>query len=160
MKNVTVLGAVMAAALYAGQAQAANSVTAGASVEIAAPVSLVQNVALAFGNVGPSGTAGTVTVSDAGVKGVTGGASNLGGSHAAGAFTVTGATGATYSITIPGTVSLTGAGSPMTVTLTEPAGGTLTGGTDTFNVGGTLAVGANQAAGSYSGSYTISVNYQ
>jgi len=160
MKKVTVLGAVMAAALYAGQAQAANSVTAGASVEIAAPVSIVQDTALAFGNVGPSAASGTVTVSIAGAKSVTGGVSDLGGSPAAGAFTVTGASGATYSVTIPGTVSLTGPGTAMEVTLTDPGSGTLTGGTDTFNVGGTLAVGANQTAGSYSGTYTVSVNYQ
>ncbi len=73
---------------------------------------------------------------------------------------MTGASGATYSVTIPATVSLTGPGSAMTVTLTDPGAGTLTGGTDTFNVGGTLAVGASQTAGSYSGTYTVSVNYQ
>jgi len=48
----------------------------------------------------------------------------------------------------------------MIVTLTDPGSGTLTGGTDTFNVGGTLAVGANQTAGSYSGTYSVAVNYQ
>lgn len=161
MKKVTVLGAVMAAALYAGQAQAANSVSAGASVEIAAPIAVTQDTALAFGNVGPSASAGTVIISLAGAQSVTGGVTALGGTVAAGAFTVTGASAATYSVTVDGSVSLTGTGgSPMTATLTNDGGGTLTGGTDTFNVGGTLAVGANQGAGSYSGTYTVSVNYQ
>lgn len=160
MKKVSVLGAVMAVALVAGQAQAANSVTAGASVEIAAPVSITQNTALAFGNVGPSALAGTVAVSLVGVKSVTGGVSDLGGTPAAGAFTVTGANGAIYTVTVPATVSLTGPGTAMTATLVHDGGGALTGGTDTFNVGGTLAVGASQTAGSYSGSYTVSVNYQ
>ena len=57
-------------------------------------------------------------------------------------------------------MTLSGAGDDMTATLTNDGGGALTGGTDTFNVGGTLSVGANQAAGSYSGTYTVSVNYQ
>lgn len=160
MKKFSVLGVAMAAALFAGQAQAANSVTAGATVEIAAPVAITQTTALAFGNIGPSAAAGSVTVSLAGAKSVTGGVSDLGGSHAAGAFSVTGASGATYSVTIDGTVSLTGPGTAMTATLTNDGGGSLTGGTDTFNVGATLAVGANQTAGSYSGSYTVSVDYQ
>jgi len=160
MKKVSVLGAVMAAALLSGQAQAANSVSAGASVEIAAPIAVTQDTALAFGNIGPSAAAGTVIVSLAGAQSVTGGVTALGGTVAAGAFTVTGASGATYSVTIPGTVSLTGPGTAMEVTLTDPGSGTLTGGTDTFNVGGSLAVGANQTAGSYSGTYTVSVNYQ
>jgi hypothetical protein len=160
MKKVTVLGAVMAAALYAGQARAANSVSAGASVEIAAPISITQTTALAFGNIGPSVDAGTVTISLAGAQSVTGGVTALGGTVAAGAFSVTGASGATYSVTVPGTVSLTGPGTAMTATLTNDGGGSLTGGTDTFNIGGTLSIGASQAAGSYSGTYTVSVNYQ
>ena len=159
MKKVTVLGAVMAAALYAGQAQAANSVSAGATVEIAAPIAVTQDTALAFGNIGPSASAGTVTISLAGAQSVTGGVTALGGTVAAGEFTVTGASGATYSVTIDGSVTLSGPGT-MTATLTNDGGGSLTGGTDTFNVGGTLSVGANQAAGSYTGTYSVAVNYQ
>jgi len=37
---------------------------------------------------------------------------------------------------------------------------TLTGGVGSFNVAGTLSVGANQAAGTYTGQYNVSVNYQ
>ena len=73
---------------------------------------------------------------------------------------MTGASGASYSVTVPASVSLTGPGTAMTATLTNDGGGSLTGGTDTFNVGGTLSVGASQTAGSYSGTYTVSVNYQ
>jgi hypothetical protein len=160
MKKIGVLGAVMAAALLSGQAQAANSVSAGASVEIAAPIAITQDTALAFGNIGPSAASGTVTISTAGAKSVTGGVTDLGGSAAAGEFTVTGASGASYSVTVPASVSLTGPGTAMTATLTDDASGTLTGGSETFNVGATLSVGANQATGSYSGTYTVSVDYQ
>jgi hypothetical protein len=34
------------------------------------------------------------------------------------------------------------------------------GGTTNFTVGGTLTVGASQAAGVYTGTYTVNVNYQ
>ena len=33
------------------------------------------------------------------------------------------------------------------------------GGSDTFNVGATLNVGATQAAGTYSGTFAVTVNY-
>ena len=33
------------------------------------------------------------------------------------------------------------------------------GGSDTFNVGATLNVGATQAAGTYSGTFDVTVNY-
>ncbi len=36
---------------------------------------------------------------------------------------------------------------------------TLAGGSDTFNVGATLHVGATQAAGTYSGTFSVTVNY-
>ena len=41
------------------------------------------------------------------------------------------------------------------------AGGTptLVGGSDTFNVGATLNVGAAQAADTYSGTFAVTVNY-
>lgn len=160
MNKIGVLGAAVAAMLVAGHAQAADSVNAGASVEIAAPVSITQDTALAFGAIGPSLVAGTVTVALGGAQSVTGGVSALGGTVAAGAFSVTGASGATYGVTVPASVSLTGPGAPMLATLTHDGGGTLTGGTDSFNVGGTLAVGVSQTAGSYTGTYTVSVNYQ
>ncbi len=44
---------------------------------------------------------------------------------------------------------------------TDDAGAipTLVGGSDTFNVGATLNVGATQAAGTYSGTFDVTVNY-
>ena len=156
----SVMGAAMAAMLVAGQAQAANSVDATASVEIAAPISITEDTQLSFGNIGPSASAGTVTITNAGARSVTGGVSELGGAFAAAEFTVTGASGANFNASIPTSASLTGPGDAMSVSLTNDAGTSISGGSVSFNVGGTLSVGANQAAGSYSGTYTITVNYQ
>ena len=48
----------------------------------------------------------------------------------------------------------------MTASLT-PSTGTITlAGGDSFSVGGTLNVGANQADGAYSGTFTVTVDYQ
>ncbi len=50
----------------------------------------------------------------------------------------------------------------MTVdTFNDDAGATptLVGGSDTFNVGATLNVGAAQVAGTYSGTFAVTVNY-
>ncbi len=75
---------------------------------------------------------------------------------------MTGASGATYSITLPSSAILTSGGDTMTVdTYTDDAGATptLVGGSDTFNVGATLHVGATQAAGTYSGTFSVTVHY-
>ena len=84
----------------------------------------------------------------------------------AAAFTIEGEGAATYSVTLPSSVSLAGNGTAMTVaTFTStPGDGALSGnagavGTQTLLVGGTLAVGASQAAGSYSGDFDVTVAY-
>ncbi len=68
----------------------------------------------------------------------------------------------TYSITLPSSATLTSGGDTMTVdTFTHDAGGapTLVFGSDTFNVGATLKVDPNQAVGTYSGTFAVTVNY-
>jgi hypothetical protein len=71
----------------------------------------------------------------------------------------------TYTITLPGTITLTGVPSgSMTVGtfVSNPSGtGALTAGAQTLTVGGTLNVGAGQAAGVYSNTtdMTVTVNY-
>ncbi len=70
----------------------------------------------------------------------------------------------TYSITLPSSATLTSGGNTMTVdTFTHDEGalpklpsGT---GSETFNVGATLNVGAVQAGGTYSGTFAVTVSY-
>ena len=62
-------------------------------------------------------------------------------------------------VTTTGSVS-NGTGGTMNFSTDAAATGTLDAtGETTFSVGGTLTVGANQAAGSYTGSYTATVTY-
>ncbi len=96
--------------------------------------------------VGGRSTTGTVV-------GTTGTAFN------AGTFTVTGTGAATFAVTYPGSFNVVSGSDTMAVVVTGAATGTLAGGTVSLPVGGTLTVGANQAAGSYTGTYTMTVEY-
>lgn len=162
MKKI-VIAAVAAAIAVPAAAAPGDSATANgtATAEIVAPIAIVHDGgALDFGLIVPGTAAGTVVVDAAG-NGTDGGDATLlpGSTTAADSFTVTGVADATYSI-VTGTGSLTGPGTAMAFsTAPSAASGTLTGGTDSFTVGGTLAVGANQAGGTYTGSYTATVAY-
>ncbi len=129
-----------------------------------APISISSTANLNFGTMVPTGTDGTVTVTPAGVR-TSVNVDLFGGTPAAASFDVTGDPGANYSITLPSSATLTSGGDTMTVgpapPFTDDAGATptLVGGSDTFNVGATLNVGANQAAGTYSGTFDVTVNY-
>ncbi|MCH6590185.1 MAG: DUF4402 domain-containing protein, partial [Proteobacteria bacterium] len=126
-----------------GTVQATVDVTA----TLLAPISISSSGDMAFGTMLTTGTAGTVTVTPAGARSSVN-VDLLGGFPAAAAFDVTGEGGNTYSITLPSSATLTSGGDTMTIdTFNHDAGGTptLSGGSDTFNVGATLNVGATQA---------------
>ncbi len=81
----------------------------------------------------------------------------------AASFDVSGQGDYTYSVTLPASTTLVdGATNEMTVdTFADNSTGTLDGaGAETFNVGATLNVGADQIAGSYTGTFDVSVDYQ
>lgn len=139
----------------------ATDLTANASATIVAPLSITEDTALNFGSISPDGTAATtVTVDLADTASSLDGAGIVPASGAlSGDFTVNG--NGTLAIAVTYTAgSLTGPGPAMAVSgFTDNAPANLTGGTATFQVGADLAVGANQTAGGYSGTYTITVNY-
>ena len=135
--------------------------TANVTITIAAPISISPVGDLDFGTMGPTGTAGTVTVSPAGVRDSVD-VDLFGGTPSGASFDVTGEPGQVYFITLPSSATLTNGGSTMSVDNFEDDAGaspTLVGGSDTFNVGATLNVGAAQAGGTYSGTFAVTVNY-
>lgn len=163
LRATAIAAIALSGTVVAGQAYAASA-SGSASATIATPVSISETTALSFGTILADDTASsTIVVSSAGARSVgSGSAQLLGGTVSNAAFSVSGESGATYTISYTAG-SLTGPGTAMAVdTFTDDTSstGTLTGGSDTFNVGATLTVGANQTAGSYSGSYTVTVNYQ
>lgn len=153
--------------IYSQNANALD-VSVNASATIVAPLAASSPTALAFGNVGASGSAGTVEVTSAGARSAAGGASAVaGGTVSAAVVNITaGEASAVVDISYPASATLNGpAASTMSVdgfaAAGSPATATLDGsGTATFNVGGTLNVGANQTAGNYTGSFNVTLTYQ
>ncbi|MDB5798608.1 MAG: YapH protein [Paucimonas sp.] len=160
-KAIGVAVAIFAAFGLAGTASAAT-VTATASATVLATMTIAQTQALSFGTFAGN-TGGTITLTSAGARSSTGTVVFPTGSAAAvGKFSVTGTGTNTFGISyVDG--SLTGAGSPMALAVSgvasNPTVGTLSGGAASFDVGGILTVGSNQAAGTYNGTYTVTVDY-
>jgi hypothetical protein len=159
-----VVGAV---GVMGGEAMAQSTATASgveANATIIAPIAISNSDALDFGDVVPGTSLGTVVMATAGTRSATGG-TTLGSVNVGGAadFTVTGADGYAYSITLPSSITLSDGGvntmSVDTFTSNPSGTGTLTGGSQALAVGATLHVGANQVAGSYSGSFDVTVTY-
>lgn len=124
---------------------------------------------LGFGNF-VAGSGGAIVISTNGTRNATGDVLLLtSATVSAGAFNVSdfdpANASATYSILLPAndTVTLSSGSNTMTLRdfVSNPSGsGILSGGSQTLNVGATLVVGANQPPGNYSGTYTITIDYQ
>jgi hypothetical protein len=136
------------------------------STSMAAAISIENTQGLSFGSF-VAGSGGTVTISHSDVRSAGGGVVLVSSSEGAAArFTVSGDALATYTIQLPGNnfVKLTGPGAEMAVNdfTSSPSGaggdlGLL--GSQTLSVGATLSVGSGQSTGDYSGSFTVTVNY-
>ena len=160
----TLAGAVVVAGLVAGVAATVQAAadTGNATATIIIPIAIANTTDLAFGSVVSSGSADTVVVSPAGAR-TCGGTLTCTNSVTAGAFDVTGGTGETYTISLPASTTVISGGDNMTVDTfvsTPTPTGTLTGGAETLLVGATLQVAASQPNGSYTGTYSVTVNYQ
>lgn len=164
MKKVKSLAMAAAIIAIATSANAQTTATANATATIVTPIDIAKNVDLDFGNVAVTANAGTVILATDGSRSTTGGTTlpSTTGTVTAAEFTVTGTAGYTYAITLPSSVTLDNSGVTMVVdNFTENASKTLTGGTETFNVGATLHVDALQNAGVYSApsGFDVTVNY-
>jgi hypothetical protein len=163
MKAPKLLLLGIAALAFSVSVRAADA-TATASATIITPMSISKTADMNFGYLSVGASAGTVVLAPAGTRTYTGGVTLLsGGTVTAAAFTVTGSGSMTYSITLPTSVTLTSSGNTMTAntfTSTPSGTGTLSSGSQALEVGATLNVGANQAAGAYTSSnFTVTVAY-
>jgi hypothetical protein len=131
------------------------------------PLSIVKVVDLDFGNAIPGSTAGTIIISPtSGARVKTGGVTlAVGGTPVAAQFLTYGGPLQVIQITrgaLP-TLTRSGGGASMTVTQLTLNGATTrflnAAGVVDLRVGGTLAVGANQSPGTYSGTFDITVTY-
>lgn len=153
----------------AGNALAATA-TATSTSTVVTPIAVAKSADLSFGKFAASAAPGTVTVSPNGARSFTGGAIAAGGTSSAAKFDVTGEIGLTYSITLGGSTQLSDGTNTMTftpvsdvtasaITTGNVTSGTLAGGAQSIYVGGVLSVGANQAANTYTGTVTATVDY-
>ena len=162
MTKLKLIGLASALALGSASSHAAD-VDVSAGAKIIAPLQLTNTTALYFGTIVPSiNSDDTVIVAHTGAKTCGNSLTCLSDDHTAAQFSVAGATQNTYSIQLPSTVAITSGNNSMTIKdfSGSKATGTLTGGQDNFAVGGTLEVAANQAAGEYTGTFVVSVEYQ
>lgn len=138
-----------------------------ARTTLVSPLSLIKTRDLLFGNLASGATAGTVTIDAAtGARTATGGVTLLGGTFWPASFT--GAASGLNLVIIrrPVTpVALTRIGGGATIQITNF---TIQGGqfrlfftrqAFDFNIGGTLAVGANQLDGTYTGTFDVTIDY-
>lgn len=164
LTSAVVLGTLSAANVFA----AAASDTATTSATVVTPITIVDAQNLNFGSFS-AGTGGTVVLTTGGVGSKTGDVVLTGGTRAAARFTVSGQADASFSIGVADN-NLTHTDTVTTMALVtthdldgasqnSPASGTLTLGTQTLYVGGTLTVGNAQTVGVYSGTITATVNY-
>jgi hypothetical protein len=150
----------------------ALAIDASANATVLMPISIAKNADLNFGNFFGA-LAGSVTVAPSSANTrtmdtVTAPTTSTGTVSAA-KFTVTGNAGTTYSVTLPVTpATLTGPGAAMPIAAASfvakladgvTAPGTISSTTEVFYVGATLTVNAVQAAGAYTGTFSVAVAY-
>lgn len=159
-----VAGAAFVAALgISSMAHAAATETATAEVEILSALTLTvqSGSTLDFGQIAVNG-AGTATLNP--TTNAVSCSANLVcvGTPSAVDFDVTGTSGATVGVTLPsGSVNLVNGANTIALnnfssTLNTV---TLTGGAGTFSVGGQLTIANGQAAGTYTGTFPVTVEY-
>jgi spore coat protein U-like protein len=157
----------LAAMLVTTTAQAANQVSTG-RVRTVRPIVINLTRDLDFGSLIIATTAGRATVNPrTDVRTRTGGVTLApGGTPGAARFVVSGTPSRPVQVTLGTRPTLTRSGGTETMTMTAMTmnGGinrTLTAaGTLDLRVGGTLAVAANQVAGVYAGTFTVTVDYR
>lgn len=161
-KMKILIAGVAAAAAMSSTAAYADTENATATVQIIGAVNLQKFADLDFGTIASAATAGTVALPTASNTRTCTTVTCVGTASRARFQVVAATNGYVIAISHSPTVSLTGPGTAMSATLASSAASI------TFNsaslqdifVGGTLNVGANQAAGTYNGSFTVTADYQ
>lgn len=164
MSKIALAGAAAVAALASTGANAATQ-NATAEVKIVTAVVLTKYADLDFGSVAVGATGGTVTMAASSATSATcaTGLTCFGAAKAARLRVTSAAAGATIAIGSTATpVSLTGPGTAMSLTLNRSVNSIVYSATvpEDIYVGGVLTVGASQAAGTYSGTFNVTADYQ
>jgi hypothetical protein len=159
--------APLAPLLFAAAPLHAAQGTSATQVAVIEPLSLINTGPLSFGYFASGATPGTVTINQTtGARTVTGGVTQLGGTVSPATF-LGAAAGLNLVIirqpNVPVTLTRSGGTETMRITALVIDGGQFrlffTRQAFAFNIGGTLAVGANQREGNYVGTFPVTVDY-
>lgn len=161
----------LASTAHAQQTDPATaSASASGAVAVIQPIALSKGADLNFGTIVKplSGTA-TVALDSANGRTVTGttAVNNAANPAKSASFTIQGEGGSAYSISVPGSFTMSnGSGGQLTVNTVNNAGGggTLSGGigstaSATFGVGGSINIDTGTASGAYNGTFTVTASY-
>jgi len=163
-KSFIILAAIVMIAGFASNVSAQSTASNTAKAVLKIPISITAPTIMDFGVLAASATPGTAVLTYGSALSKTGGVTIVSGTPTAGGYAVTGEGSTSYSISIPtGDVTISdGSGHSMivnTMVCSKGASSSLSSGSDTFTVGGTLNVPANQVAGTYTGTFDVTVNY-
>jgi hypothetical protein len=171
MKRFTIMLTGVFMLIFATEkAEAQNptaTATANATANIITPITITKNTDLSFGNIIANSSGGTVTIAtNSDVPTYSGvAAPSTQGTRTRAEFKVQGMSGVNFHITLPedDVIELTGpqGATPMSLdNFGHNSDEVLTEGTNTFQVGATLNVNADQATGEYSASFPVTVSYE
>lgn len=169
MKKVTIILSgilMMTIATVSVKAQSTDTEAAQASATILQHLSLTKNVDLAFGGVITDVNGGTVLIpaTSSATPSYTGLPTQLTATTSAAKFTANGQNGATFAITLPESTVISTGSNNMTVnnfvSSVGISGVQLEGSEKMFYVGATLNIGTAQAAGTYNGTFNVTVTYE
>ena len=162
-----IAGFLLISAVLSSRAGAGAVHQSSARLAIVSPLSLIKTHDLLFGNIVAGSSPGTVIIDqNTGARSSTGGVTLFGGTYGPASFV-----GASHGLSLvfvhmPATpVTLTRVGGTQTLRVTNFAiqGGQikliLNNQPFSFNIGGTLAVSANQAEGEYLGTFDLTMYY-
>lgn len=142
------------------------TLVSGAAQAQGKPINVLPNPqALEFALVGSTATSGTITIdSSTGTKTAAGGALALGGLHTRAHFQIRGEKNRSFSIILPGSITITAPGGATTTITgfesTPAVTGTLdNSGKASVYVGAVLQVGVGQTSGVYASVFDITVQY-
>lgn len=146
-----------------------DSLVGDITAKIIRPIDITKTADLQFGGVTrPSTGTGTLTLTPAGVASVTGTSVRRMASPnpTPAAFTVTGEGGRALTVSVPSTFTLTGTAGNVIATTSSTgsgaqvlSGSTGTAGTVQVKVGGTIPLSSTTAVGTYTGTLTVTVQY-
>lgn len=162
------LGAIAAMAGVGDvHAQTTATATSSGSASLVDPFSANKVADLTFGTiVKPNAGTATVSVDASGNRTLSGGAVAVGGGAQAAQFSLVGQGGSTYSVTVPGSFTMTYGTSTLAVSTVNNSGGggSLSGNSGTyttagFGVGGSINLTPATPSGPYTGSFTVTASY-